>query len=143
MQKWFAPGAMVVTVASADLRVGGSYRVAMAGDNGRGKCVNAAVCGTYRKIVPNELSCFSWGWPDDPTPETVVTVEFKDAEGGTELTLTHEGFVNTELSEKHQHGWVGCFDNLEKLCEQSVTDRNTNEWTRVARGWLWRVCSPS
>src|SRR6266849_5312892 len=62
MQKWFAPGAMTVASAVADLRVGGSYRIAVTGDSGSLKCTNTAVAGTDKKIIPNQLISFTWGW---------------------------------------------------------------------------------
>ena len=83
MERWFAPGAMTVANASADLQVGGQYRVEMHGVDGY---VHVAA-GVYKKIIPNEVLSFTWGGVCDPGPETLVTVEFKDVEGGTELTL--------------------------------------------------------
>ncbi len=118
IQRWFAPGEMKVSSAQLEVRVGGVFRIAMAGDNGTGKCINSAVVGTYHQIVPNELLVFSWGWPEDPSPETLVTVEFRDTkDGSTEIVLTHENFVDSGTVARHEHGWLGCFDNLGKTLE--------------------------
>ena len=89
----------------------------MAGDNGTGKCINSAVVGTYQQIVPNELLVFSWGWPEDPSPETLVTVEFRDAEGGTEVVLTQERIPNAEVAQRNQFGWTGMLEKLAGLAE--------------------------
>lgn len=117
MQRWFAPGEMKVQSAEADVRVGGAYRVEMMGSNARGDCITPVVGGVYRQIIPDELLSFTWGWPGDGAPETLVTVEFKDAPGGTEVTLTHEGFRSAEVRGKHEHGWIGCLDNLGKALQ--------------------------
>lgn len=114
MKKWYAPGEMKVPNAASTLRVGGAYHVEMKGDMG-GKLVNPTVEGTYKKIIPNELVCFTWRWQGDSTEETLVTVYLRDVDGGTELTLTHEHFTTHEAKEKHQHGWSGCIANLEKF----------------------------
>ena len=111
MQQWFAPGGMRVTRASTDLRVGGEYRVEIRG-------VDDAVfvaSGFYRKIVPNELLSFTWARGCEPGEETLVTVALRDLEQGTELILTHERFRTAEAVAKHEHGWIGCLDKLEKL----------------------------
>jgi uncharacterized protein YndB with AHSA1/START domain len=114
MKKWFAPGAMVVPSASTDFRVGGLYKVEMKGQM-NGQDVNPTVGGTYKKIIPNELISFTWGWAGDPSPETLVTVSLKDVDGGTEVTITHERFASIEARDKHQHGWTGCLENLAKF----------------------------
>ncbi len=116
IKKWYAPGAMVVPSASVDLKVGGEYRVEMKGDMG-GEVVNPTAGGTYQKIIPNESISFTWGWIGDPTPQTLVTVTFKDVDGGTEVTLTHERFADVAARDKHQHGWMGCLENLVKYLE--------------------------
>ena len=113
--QWFAPGSMTVPSAFADARVGGSYRVEMKGEM-NGEPVNPTAAGIYKKIIPNELICFPWRCQGDPSPETIVTVELKDMSDGTEVTLTHERFASNEAKEKHQHGWIGCLDNLADFC---------------------------
>lgn len=114
MNKWYAPGSMVASGARSDLRVGGRYQVVMSGEMD-GAQVNPGVGGTYRKIVPDELISFTWGWDGDPSPETLVTVELRDVAGCTEVTLTHERFVSSEARDKHLHGWDGCLENLAKF----------------------------
>ena len=110
MHLWFAPGTMTVPSASADLRIGGAYRVVMKGDAE----VTHIVHGVYQEIVPNERLRFTWGWHDVPD-ESVVTVEFRDAEGGTEVILTHERLPDVETRDKHEHGWIGCLANLARV----------------------------
>ena len=49
--------------------------------------------------------------------ETLVTVEFRDLGGSTEIVLIHERFSNLEEREKHSHGWTGCLDQLAKILD--------------------------
>ncbi len=114
MARWLAPSPMTVSEATADVRVGGEYRIAMSGTSESGKCVNASVTGVYKEIVPNDRITFTWRWPDDPHPETTVSVEFRDVEHGTELTLTHRGFESEDVLAQHEHGWQGCLDKMER-----------------------------
>lgn len=111
MQRWFAPGTMTVANATADLRVGGQYRVEMRGVDGY---VHIAA-GVYTRIIPNEVLSFTCGGNCDSGADTLVTVQFKDVDGGTELTLTHEHFASSEALAEHQHGWIDCLDKLDKL----------------------------
>ena len=34
---------------------------------------------------------------------------------GTLLTLLHEQFFDADARDRHQHGWAGAIDKLEKL----------------------------
>jgi uncharacterized protein YndB with AHSA1/START domain len=111
MHLWFAPGTMTVPHASADLRVGGAYRVEIKGDAE----VPHVASGVYQEIVPNELLRFTWGWQGGPDMQSVVTVEFKDVDGGTEVILTHERLPDAEWRDKHEHGWIGCLANLARV----------------------------
>jgi uncharacterized protein YndB with AHSA1/START domain len=113
MQKWYAPSPATVTAASSDLRVGGAYRIdVLMGSDA------IHVSGVYRQIIPNQLLAFTWTpCTGGPGYETLVTVEFKAANGGTEVIITHEGFTETETRNRHEYGWNGCFDNLAKVLE--------------------------
>ncbi len=119
LARWLAPGPMTVSEATADVRVGGEYRIAMSGQSEASKCVSAVATGVYQEIVPNDRLTFTWRLPDDPHPETTVTVEFRDVAQGTELTLTHHGFESGNVLAQHEHGWKGCLDKMEQLLEHT------------------------
>lgn len=126
MQQWFAPGNMVVPSAKNDLRIGGAYRIEMLGSSACDAAEKdadgyktAIATGTYKAIIPNELICFTWqGDCDSMNEQTLVTVQLKDVEGGTELILTHEGFAAVDSRDRHQQGWQGCLAKLELFCEK-------------------------
>ena len=113
MQLWFAPRSMTVPAASADLRVGGAYSVEMEG----GTDFTHVAIGVYKEIVPNRRLSFTWGWQNDPSAESLVTVVFRNFEGGTEVILTHERLASEESRDKHLHGWEGCLENLARQAE--------------------------
>src|SRR5215470_15335475 len=108
MQKWYAPAPMTVSAAISDLRVGGAYRIEVLKGSD-----TIHVEGVYKQIVPNQLLSFTWTpCMGGPSYETLVTVEFKAANGGTEIVITHEGFTDDEIKGRHEFGWNGCLDNL-------------------------------
>lgn len=105
MKHWMGPsddyGEAEVTT---DLRVGGRYRVVMRAPDGELHRVG----GVFREVVPNRRLVYTWAWESTPERESEVTVEFRPSGGGTELTLTHQRFFDTEARDKHAHGWNGC-----------------------------------
>ena len=44
--------------------------------------------------------------------EMLVTLEFDEAAGGTELRLTHELLPDAAARDLHRQGWSGCLDSL-------------------------------
>ena len=95
----------------ADLRVGGSYRWVMVAASGEEHDVR----GVYREIVPNEKLVFTWAWKSTPERESLVTVLLKPDGDGTLLTLTHEQFFDEDARDRHQFGWNGALDKMEKM----------------------------
>jgi uncharacterized protein YndB with AHSA1/START domain len=82
-----------------------------------GQAMNPTVSGVYEKIVPDELVASTWPWQNEPSVRSLVTVQLRDVEGGTEITLTHERLPSAESRDKHQHGWNGCLENLARALE--------------------------
>ena len=51
----------------------------------------------------------------DWTPaETLVTVEFFDRNGATEVVLTHQQFPDQHMRDEHEGGWGGALAQLER-----------------------------
>ena len=95
-----------------ELRVGGKYQVEMHHPNGNVHRLG----GSYREIRPPEKLVFTWCREQETgDSETLVTVEFHDLGGSTEIVLIHERFSNLEEREKHSHGWTGRLDQLAKI----------------------------
>ncbi len=109
IKQWFCPQeGMTVPVAEFDVREGGTYRLVV--EDTEGKTYSPG--GVYEKIVPNEKIIFSWKWADAELI-TRVTIEVRAlGDKETELTLTHEGFPDTEIRDRHIQGWEGCLAKL-------------------------------
>ena len=112
LRQWFAPGdEFKIPRAEADLKVGGRYNIVMQSPDGELHDVK----GVYREIVQGKKLVYTWAWKSTPERESLVTIELRPADGGTELTLKHEQFFDEEARDKHQHGWTGCLAHLEKF----------------------------
>ena len=118
IRRWYAPGAMVVQEAESDARVDGSYSRTMFGSPSPGVEERTAVIqGRYLRVEPYDLLSFTWEANFAPGEHCVVTISLKEVEGGTELTLVHEGFSKDELGEWFTGGWSSVLDNLGRLLE--------------------------
>ena len=118
LMRWFAPGTMSPQSADVDLRLDGKFRLVITGNSPRtGEYMQIIFTGTYEAIVPDELLRFSWEVEGDPGLPTLVTIGFKDVEGGTEISLLHERIPNADLLNRNRFGWSAMLEKLAGLCE--------------------------
>ncbi len=112
LKNWFAPSEKYVTrIPRLDVRVGGAYRIEMEVE---GKA--HIVAGTYQEVSPPKRLVFTWKWETEPQHgESLVTIEFLDRGGKTEVILTHEKFPSETARDEHNKGWTGCLDRLGKF----------------------------
>jgi uncharacterized protein YndB with AHSA1/START domain len=123
LARWLAPGDMRVTRVEADERVGGSYGVWQADEDGDD-------VGGFEwelvELVPAERIVFLWRFlgPDrvaDPAHDSRLTITLREAPGGaTELTLVHERLeafaaAMPDIIELVGPGWASALDNLVAL----------------------------
>lgn len=111
LTRWFGPENVTTLEAEIDLRIGGSYRIVMRGDDGE----RHQVSGIYQEVVENERLAFSWAWVSTPERVSRVSVTFKPDGDGTILTLLHEQFFDADAAHRHEHGWTGSMVKLERL----------------------------
>ena len=69
--------------------------------------------GRYLVIDRPRLLVFTFAVPKFSAQETTVTVDVHPAEGGSEVTLTHEG-VLPDYAERTQQGWGMILQGLER-----------------------------
>ena len=98
--------------AEFDIVEGGGFHVFI-------QCGSSGVAelkGEYLEVIKNKKIVFTWVWQNEPlssTGNTIVTVEFIDLEGRSEVRLLHEGFSSEEISSRHTEGWNEALDRLE------------------------------
>ena len=114
LKQWFGPENVQTRDLIADPRVGGTFRWDVTNPEGE----EMTMRGEYRELQPGKKIVFTWQWADDEDWEnhvSIVTVELADADGGTELRLTHEQLPNEESRDGHTRGWESALDKLERL----------------------------
>jgi uncharacterized protein YndB with AHSA1/START domain len=116
---WTVPGALATwwggslartLHAEIDLRVGGAYRLEM-----QSGARVFALEGVYRVVERPERLVYTWRWEGigiDRGRQSLVTVEFHDESGATEVVVTHEGLEADESLTFHDAGWAASLDRL-------------------------------
>ena len=113
LAQWSAPEGITVALAEVDLTVGGRYHIRMRDQEGN----EFNTVGVYREIDRPRRLVYTWRWQEKEhdAGETLVTVEFKDAGGSTEVVLTHDLFPDDKARDSHEEGWTSCLSRLEAL----------------------------
>ena len=114
LRRWQTVSAVV------DLRAGGSYRWTVTPGH--------VAAGTFREVDPGRRIVFGWGWDgsdDLPYDASTVTVTVEPAEGGSRVTLVHEGLTE-EQAKSHAEGWDHYFERLERVA--ATGDAGPDEW---------------
>jgi uncharacterized protein YndB with AHSA1/START domain len=98
---WGSEGAYRTTQWKVDLRPGGTWRADGKGADGK----TFSVGGRILEVDPPRKLVQTWKSDWDPGPETTVSFRFDPIDGGTRLTLRHEGFVEPGSCQSHADGW--------------------------------------
>ena len=114
MRRWFygQPG-WETPEAQVDLRLGGNVRVVMR-DPVKGTEHGGG--GHYTEIDPPSRLVFTWTWDSDER-ETLIELDFEEADGATTVRLTHNNLRDRESVLSHEDGWTTCLDNLGRALE--------------------------
>jgi uncharacterized protein (TIGR03086 family) len=111
-----------VISAVVDLRAGGTYRWTVNPGH--------VVRGTFKEIEPGRRVVFGFGWDGSaevPPDSSTVTVTIEPADGGSLVTLVHEG-LSAVQAEAHGVGWDHYVERLEKLCANGSVEPDPRAW---------------
>lgn len=107
-QAWIGPEGLNCEVPILEPHVGGRYRIIMKLTNGQ----VIPVAGVFKTIESPTSLVFTWGWENDPTRQSLITLTFRDKAGKTELTLRQEGLGSIANRDDHVRGWNGTLNKL-------------------------------
>jgi uncharacterized protein YndB with AHSA1/START domain len=116
LRRWFhAEPDWETPEAQVDLRPGGAVRVVMR-DPEKDRKIGGG--GHYTEIEPPNRLAFTWTWDEEET-ETLIELDFEEAEGVTTVRMTHSGLPDPEAVSRHEYGWSNCLANLERALARS------------------------
>jgi uncharacterized protein YndB with AHSA1/START domain len=115
LQQWLGGRQDTALATQVDFREGGMYHLDVRTPTGD----IIHLSGTYQEIDSPHRLVFTWGMGENysATDATLVTVEFLEKDGQTEIMLKHERFRDMPTREFHAGGWDLCFARLDTLFE--------------------------
>jgi uncharacterized protein YndB with AHSA1/START domain len=107
-QSWIGPEGINCEVPLLEPHIGGRYRIVMRLSDGR----VIPVAGIFKTIDAPRTLAFTWGWENDPTRQSLVTLTLREKAGKTELTLRQEGLGSVSNRDDHGRGWNSALNKL-------------------------------
>jgi len=113
VRQWFGPKGWPMTLCEMDFQVGGRFRFALTGPDGK---QGTPFGGTYREIVPDQRIVYDNGFETPGAETMIVTVTFAETAGRTLLTI-HTLFASVAMRDEHvgggyEHGVGSGLDQL-------------------------------
>lgn len=98
VKRWFGPKGWPLTLCEMDFRVGGKWRFAMTGPDGK---QNPAFGGEYLEIVPDQKISFDNAFELPGAEKMVMTTTFEPLPGGRTLLTSRTVFANLAMHATH------------------------------------------
>ena len=118
MKQWMGPANRYCPEARLDVREGGAYFLQIDAKPGvempEGAPRGSSAEGVYTVVEPVDRLQFTWRPSFNPGEESMVTVTFANADGGTEVTILHER-VTAQGCAGYGSGWAGSLEKLDEL----------------------------
>ncbi len=75
--------------------------------------------GEFLEVDPPQRLVFTWNVNHDPPIiGERVTIEFRQAEGGTDVTIKHEGILSSAMRDGTEGGWTALLEAIAEVFEQ-------------------------
>lgn len=109
--KWWGPRDYPAKYLDMDVRPGGAWRSCLRAPESGEELWHG---GVFREVVPPYRLEFTFAWDEDGERgfENVVTVEFAEIDGKTQMTFRQAPFRSVKERDGHHGGWMSTFDRL-------------------------------
>jgi uncharacterized protein YndB with AHSA1/START domain len=107
-QAWIGPEGVNCEIPVLEPRIGGRYRIIMRLSDGR----VIPVAGVFKRIERPTTLVFTWGWENDPSRQSLLTLVFREKGNQTELVLRQEGLGSVSNRDDHGRGWSSALNKL-------------------------------
>ena len=116
LRRWWGPESFTVPHLRFTVAEGTRYRITMQPPDGDAFHLG----GTFLVVEPPRRLVFTFAWeePDPDDQETLVTLSFESAVGGTNLVLDQQPFKTEPRRELHRAGWTETLERLERFLDQ-------------------------
>ncbi len=113
LTSWWGPEDIPVLSATADVHVGGHFKVRFKTLDG----LEHECTGQFLEIVTPERIVMSWRWSEGGEPEeqgavSRLELHLRAIDTGTELALIHAALRNETSAHSHEWGWDGALKKL-------------------------------
>ncbi|MFW9856647.1 MAG: SRPBCC family protein [Candidatus Thorarchaeota archaeon] len=120
MVKWFPPHGFTGKVTKSDVRVGGNYKMTFINFT---TGTSESFGGKYLELTPNKRIRYTAQFEDPEMPEIMeTTIEFRNTEAGTEVSITQKGIPPIVPIEFATMGWQESLQLLEQLVVPEIPD---------------------
>ena len=110
-EAWISKDMVIAPVVKLEIeaKVGGVYKLFAESPDGI-----FIMSGLFQEIEPNARLVYSWQW-EGTEEETTVEVCFNDSSTGSQIDISHIGFLTKESYDNHATGWDSHFKELISL----------------------------
>jgi uncharacterized protein YndB with AHSA1/START domain len=118
--KWFAaPGTVLM---KAEVNTPFYFETHYSDENVKGQ--RHPHYGRFLELRPNKKVVMTWVTGPEGTlgAETIVTVELSSVGGGTNLRLTHAGFLDEKSRKQHEDAWPRVLEHLDETLRGSARE---------------------
>jgi uncharacterized protein YndB with AHSA1/START domain len=125
LAKWWGPRGFTAPGIEIDLRVGGSYRIAMQPPDGD----MFYLSGEFLEVDPPARLAYTFRW-EDPDPDdrlTVVRLSLGDLGESTEVLFTQGAFATEGRRALHDQGWTDGFDRLQEVLSATAAGEKESD----------------
>ena len=113
-----------LTACEVDARVGGRYCMKQIGGGcespGEDANYEWIMQGEFLEVDPPRRLVFTWNVNHEPAVvDERVTIEFREVEGGTDVSIKHEGILSPVMRDGTEGGWTTHLAAIAVVLEQA------------------------